>query len=296
MTAKSAKYKIAFTGTNSSGKTTTTLEVTSRLKSQHHYLAECVTSQDRKVTWKDEHFPVNPQAHYGMISGLIYAEVSASLKGDADVVVVDRSILDLYSIALTDHPKHSLITGMRGMIEEWMSTYTKVFYLPPLDYQEDGKRPPNEFRMRTHQTLLNLIPQFPGIEVVHDRTTLMGSVRAHLGIRKDTTPLAADFKWQRIANKLQVNLAVKYPKFSLSDTDVFIFTDDAGIYYEAQSLINLFFGNSASTLLQVPSIHLMGFPAGGEHHVMATAPGEYTLCVASDPGETVLVAEEKYWQ
>lgn len=223
---KSAGYKIAFTGTNSSGKTTTALEVTARLKAENHYLAEVVSSQDRKVTWKDDHFPVDPRAHYGMISGLIYAEVAAELKGDANVVITDRSVLDLYAIALTDHPHHPMVTNMLPMIKEWMSTYSKVFYLPPLEYQEDGKRPPNEFRLRTHATLmklLNTVPEFSCVERITDRSTIMGTVRKHLGIGSPHPAiLELPAKMQWLANKINVRLFVKDQAWSNSDLDIWV--------------------------------------------------------------------------
>ena len=108
---KLAKFKYAFTGTNCSGKTTMALAIAARLK-RHAQLAEIVCSQDRKISWKDDYFPFTPIAHYGMITNLIHAEVAASLKGDADVIITDRSVLDLYAIACTDHGKHSMIASL----------------------------------------------------------------------------------------------------------------------------------------------------------------------------------------
>ena len=71
---QSSKVKIAYTGTNCSGKTTAALDTTVRLKLAG-VLAEVVSSQDRKISWKDDHFPVDYRAHYGMMTNLIHAEV-----------------------------------------------------------------------------------------------------------------------------------------------------------------------------------------------------------------------------
>lgn len=222
---KSAKFKLGFTGTNCSGKTTTALEVTARLKAEHHYLAEVVSSQDRKITWKDDHFPVDPRAHFGMITNMIHAEVQAELKGDAKVVITDRSALDLYAIALTDHPDSPMIQALGHAVDAWSKTYTRIFYLPPLPYQEDGKRPADDFRMRTHATLMTLIEsgRYPNVVMIQDRTEIMSKVRDALGLQSPNPRIIGeDEKWQCIANEFGVPLVVKQPKWASSDYDVWI--------------------------------------------------------------------------
>jgi len=223
MTPNSSKYKLAFTGTNCSGKTTMALEVTTRLKSEHHYLAEVVSSQDRKISWADAHFPVDPRAHYGMITNLIHAEVQAELKGDAAVVITDRSVLDLYAIALVDHPNSALIAALRPTVEAWVSTYTQIFYLPPLVYQADGKRPPDDFRMKTHTSLIRELTAgtYPNVTMVSDRSTVMSQVRATLGLAsKNPSILAEAEKLQYIADAAQVTLYAKPRNWASSDLDV----------------------------------------------------------------------------
>lgn len=268
----SSSNKIAFTGTNSSGKTTMALEVTARLKAENHYLAEVVSSQDRKVTWKDAHFPIDPRAHYGMISGLIYAEVAAELKGDAKVVITDRSVLDLYAIALTDHPTHPMVLNMRPMVDAWAESYSKIFYLPPLEYQEDGKRPPNEFRMRTHATLLELLGkgQYPNVEMISDRTTVMRKVRDHLNIGSlHPTILGFTEKMNYLAADLQCNLYVKPPKWSTSDIDLWFEPGCPNAplpsYEDVRSKLAYIFGTPAK-------FDVMFIPPGCAHVVQAEHP------------------------
>jgi len=257
---KSSEYKIAFTGTNCSGKTTTALEVTGRLKSEHHHLAEVVSSQDRKITWADVHFPVNPVAHYGMITNLIHAEVQAMLKGDATTVITDRSALDLYAIALTDHPDSEMVKALGVMVKSWMTTYTKVFYLPPLPYQEDGKRPADDFRMRTHATLMNLIQSgdYPNIERIEDRTQIFKKVRGVLGLQSpNPVILAESAKWQFLADSLSVPVAVKSGRHG-SDIDAWCLlshTDDVTSFHSRNLalFVDTVFGRGAP-------VDLMTFP------------------------------------
>lgn len=222
---KSAKFKIAFTGTNCSGKTTMAMDVCARLKYQHQ-LAELVSSQDRKITWKDDHFPVDPRAHFGMISNLVNAEVQAELKGDAHVVITDRSVLDLYAIACTDHGDHPMVIGMEGYILAWMKTYTKVYYLSPLPYQEDGKRPADDFRMKTHATLIALADkyQLPNFVKI-DRQEVYKDIQNLLGISAIKPIYAETAKWQAIADRLHRFIMIKDEQRSpvSSDVDAWVF-------------------------------------------------------------------------
>ena len=218
---KSAKQKIAFTGTNSSGKTTMAMEVCARLKRDHHVLAELVSSQDRKITWKDDHFPVDPRAHYGMITNLIHAEVQAELKGDANVVITDRSVLDLYAIALTDHPDSTMIKALWQMVLAWSKTYTRIYFLKPLSYQEDGKRPSDEFRMKTFDTLERLLDFHKLPNVIRlERHEIFSDIREVLAVPKANDILYETQKWQFVADTFGVKLVVKHRTTSTSDVDV----------------------------------------------------------------------------
>jgi thymidylate kinase len=273
---KSSRFKVAFTGTNSSGKTTMALETTARLKRQYHVLAEVVSSQDRKITWKDDHFPVDPRAHYGMISNLVKAEVEAELKGDADIVITDRSVLDLYAIALTDHTSDPKVLGMEGYIRSWMSTYTHVIYLPPLEYQEDGKRPPNEFRMRTHETLRQLIKNWnlPNVIDGLSRPEAFQLVLDAVGKTKVTPIFAEREKWQAIARELGVTLMVKKSEWpSTSDTDVWLVLEhwtqmqDGFLLAAAKAAVKTYFGSQVDAeFLTVPDEALACKPSF-EHNV-----------------------------
>ncbi len=270
---KSAKFKVAFTGTNSSGKTTMAMEVAARLKKDYDVLAELVSSQDRKISWKDEHFPTDPRGHFGMISNLVHAEVAAELKGDADIVVTDRSVLDLYAIATTDFPDHPMVRGMEGYIKSWLSSYDLIFYLAPLKYQEDGKRPSDDFRMKTHASLIRLMDEYELPNVVRDmsRPECFREILKLLGVERQTNPVyAADAKWGAIARELGVSLLVKEPKWSsTSDQDVWLILDNfaqfenGALVTKAKTLVETYFGRIDADFMTVPREALTsGLPAG----------------------------------
>jgi nicotinamide riboside kinase len=246
MNPRSSQYKVAFTGTNSSGKTTIALTTAGRLK-ESHVLAEVVSSQDRKITWKDEHFPVDPRAHFGMISNLVKAEVEAELKGDALIVVTDRSVLDLYAIALTDHPDHPWVTqGLWEYVKAWVQSYARIYYLPPLAYQEDGKRPPDEFRMRTHATLRRLIEAHKFENVVEmPREAIFKDITTMIGVHVPNPIYAETEKWQAVAQQLRCSVRVKDQANASSDVDVWVYADSNPLVlrYHAEEIIRAYFGD-----------------------------------------------------
>lgn len=256
-----APYKIAFTGTNSSGKTTMALAVTARLKEQYHHLAEVVSSQDRKITWADKHFPANPLAHYGMITNMIHAEVAATLKGDATTVVTDRSVLDLYSIAVTDHPNDPLIIALAPMVREYAKTYTRIYYLPPLPYQEDGKRPSDDFRMKTHESLRALIIGWglPNLTDGMPRAKVFKDILPRIGIETSKIgngTFLPNEKWQELANHLGATVVAKVPAYlNTSDQDVWVCGTNvnADMIDKAVKWANLMFGPN--------EFHIMAHPA-----------------------------------
>lgn len=255
---KSSKFKFAFTGTNSSGKTSMALDTTARLKFQH-VLAEVVSSQDRKITWKDDHFPVDPRAHYGMICNLINAEVQAELKGDAHVVITDRSVLDLYAIFVTDHPGHYMTKGLEQMVRAWMTSYTRVYYLPPLKYQEDGKRPSDEFRMKTHATLRMLMEKHAFTNVVEiPREYCFKDICKKMGVYTEKPIFAEREKWTAFAKMLGCTVLVKAPKSEISsDIDVWVCTDMPFVnVQQCQLLAESYFGNQVKIDFMVVPKHL----------------------------------------
>lgn len=246
---KSSQFKIAFTGTNCSGKTTMAMDVTARLKYQH-VLAELVSSQDRKITWRDEHFPIDTRAHYGMISNLVNAEVQAELKGDATVVVTDRSVLDLFAIMLTDHPDHPNTRGMEHYVKSWLSTYTCIYYLEPLKYQEDGKRPSDDFRMKTHATLRRLIDEYQlsNLKMI-PRDAIYKDIQSILGVLPKKSILDEDEKWQAVAKTIGCRVFVKTRNSEISsDIDAWVLTDEAdySLIERANHAAAFYFGTSAN--------------------------------------------------
>lgn len=242
-------FKYAFTGTNCSGKTTMALAITARLK-RAAILAEIVSSQDRKVTWKDDYFPFTPIAHYGMITNLIHAEVQAALKGDADVIVTDRSVLDLYAIMCTDHPGHPMTVALEPTILGWMTTYTKVYYLAPLPYQEDGKRPADDFRMATHAMLRRLMAKYALPNVVEiERTEVYKEIAKDMGFHIQAPIFAQATKWQTLADHFRVTVVVKNQNDeTTSDVDVWVLLgvgdalSDTWAASDFSTMCNVYFG------------------------------------------------------
>lgn len=255
---KQAGFKFAFTGTNSSGKTTIVHDLTARLK-MNNVLVEAVTSQDRKSTWDFRHCIQNYHGHYGLMTGLIRAEVEAELKGDADVVLVDRSILDLYSIAITDHPDKDQISKIEEMVLQWASSYTAIYYLEPLQYVDDGVRPSDDFRMRTHANLVKLMenPRLTNLVRI-PRHKIMKDIAQRIGLDLSKPMLQAEKKWQQLSNVFNVRLAVKEAQWSgaSSDIDVFVLSPTPIDVSPIQVAAEQYFGQPVDALLVVDESEL----------------------------------------
>jgi hypothetical protein len=256
---KRNEHKIAFTATNCSGKTQTTFDVASRLK-KRGYLVEVINSLDRKSLWPDAQFPLTIQAHFGTISRLIAAEVEVGLRGDCDLVLSDRSVLDLFSIAMVDHPNDPLMPALKSLVLGWLTTYSKIYYLQPFKYQHDGKRPANDFRMKTHDSLLNIIKtESLSNVVVIPRENIYKDIQQVLGIEVQVPAFAQVEKWQHLATEHKTNVIVKESVFANSDIDVWL--EFGGIRYDLvdrfKKHAEFLFGQSVHVMTTVPNSPLL---------------------------------------
>lgn len=166
MKLNSAEIKIAFTGSVSSGKTAAALETAAQLK-QRHFRVSLVESVDRRHPWDNGYFPQNPQAHVGMITRQIAAEVEATLRADTDIVVCDRTVMDMYAVAMVDHPDSILIQSLEPLVNQWATTYVAAYYLEPFPLHADGFRPDLDFVMRCREEVLGYLRTFVNVRSVN---------------------------------------------------------------------------------------------------------------------------------
>lgn len=231
-TTAGVKYKFALIGTSCSGKTTTAYALTSRLKS-YGILADGVFSQDRKFSFDKKHLLTKEIAQQWMVNNLISKETDTILHDDIDVLITDRSALDLMAYYVHQFPTSVMMQSMLEYVLTYLGTYTKLYYMKPLPYQDDNKRPNDEFRMAVDRQLRSIIESDVPLRL-KDRicflepSKILEDVLLTIGHKKPSvkTRLTRN-DMQFLANVCSTTLLMKHSSFEkaedvLSDNDVFM--------------------------------------------------------------------------
>lgn len=218
------KHKFGLCGTSCCGKTTLSYAILSRLK-KYSILADTVSNLDRTFCW-DIKYIETELAQNWHITNLISKEIERSLREDVDVLVTDRTPLDLFAYYSYQH-NTDLSKAMLNYIKEYIKTYDCIYYLPPLEYQYDNKRPSNDFRLGVDNELKRLIQLEPFSQkvVTIDREDILGDILSKLNFKKPSVKYDLfDDDLQALCDGLKVPLIlkVKSNQDSLSDYDLFI--------------------------------------------------------------------------
>ena len=131
---KFGKIRIAYLGTQGTGKTTAVMDLAARLK-KAGYDVDVVTEVARKSP-----YPINEkgtlQSQIWIFAKMLLEEVESK----ADITIYDRTLLDVFEY--TFRISHDDAELLRPFIQEWMKTYDLLFYMEPrIGYlKDDGKR------------------------------------------------------------------------------------------------------------------------------------------------------------
>jgi hypothetical protein len=196
-----------------------------RLKS-YGILADGLFSQDRKFSF-DKKYIETEAAQNWMVSNLIAKEVDIVLHGDVEVFITDRTPIDLFAYYAYQHDTE-LSRACWAYAKEWAKTYDALYYLEPLPYHDDGKRPSDDFRTAVDNVLVNdLIPQIPNVKHL-TRHSVLNDILRTIGFEKPGVKM--DFTRddaQTLANHLKLRVVVKHRKGvedALSDYDIWLLT------------------------------------------------------------------------
>lgn len=155
------KLKIALIGTSCAGKTTLVHEILSKLK-RYSVLAEGVLSQDRKFTFDRTVLETDINAQYWMVLNIAAKESELLAHTDCDVVVSDRSVLDMYAYLVYQYGEDNAVSRF---VQDWVLTYDRLYLLQPLAYQNDGTRPSDAFRIGVGKLLDKMVESLPNVVV-----------------------------------------------------------------------------------------------------------------------------------
>lgn len=146
--------KIALIGTSCSGKTTTAYNVVGRLRKDGYHAEGCLSS-DRNYTFPQSKLDFMHEAQSYVIMQQAFLELKMAVRDDVDICISDRSTIDFfayYEYCINDKYSPYYI-AMKELAFNWLNTYDIVFYLSPLPWVNDGKRPNDEFRLGVDSTL-----------------------------------------------------------------------------------------------------------------------------------------------
>jgi hypothetical protein len=213
--------KFGIIGTSCAGKTTLAHTLVGRLKS-YGVLADGLFSQDRKFSFAKQ-FLETEAAQNWMVTNLISKEVDITLHTDVDVFITDRTPIDLFAYYAYqfDTP---LSRACWNYVLQWAQTYEALYYLEPLPYQDDTKRPSDEFRLGVDAKLKELIREVPNVRYLARHSVLV-DIMTRANLKKPNVKDYLDRNdLQAIANGLNVKVILKtsLKRDSLSDYDLWI--------------------------------------------------------------------------
>ncbi|MNL19703.1 hypothetical protein D3C87_1409170 [compost metagenome] len=172
--------KFGIIGTSCAGKTTLAHSLVGRLKS-YGVLADGLFSQDRKFSF-DKRFLETEAAQNWMVTNLIAKEVDITLHTDVDVFITDRTPIDLFA-----YYAHQFDTPLSRAcwhyVLQWAQTYDTLYYLEPLPFQDDTKRPPDEFRLAVDRKLNELLVDVPNVMRI-DRHSVLVDIMTKCNLTK----------------------------------------------------------------------------------------------------------------
>jgi nicotinamide riboside kinase len=146
--------KIGIIGTSSAGKTTLCYEALWRLK-YAGVLCDGVLQQDRRFSFDRAQLETDQLAQYSFIANQVKAEADMCLRTNSEILICDRTPLDLYAYYETQYGPNSILFDF---VEKWIrDTFKRIYVLNPLPYVNDGVRPSEDFRNKVNIVLMRIV-------------------------------------------------------------------------------------------------------------------------------------------
>lgn len=222
--ASNGVKKFAFIGTSCSGKTTLCLSALAQLKTMG-VSCDGVLQQDRRFAFDRDQLEQYKEAQYYFICNQVMRETELTLRGHAEVLISDRSVLDLYAYYVAQYGHDD---GLFQLVWSWMETYTTLYHLDPLPYVDDKSRPSDEFRLQVDECLDKMIRGFGGTDRIKrlPRKEIMTDILQKVGkllteVDLAIIPATLEVNAVLIGGSYAFNRATKW-----SDVDVYVRHDD----------------------------------------------------------------------
>lgn len=156
--------KFAIIGTSCSGKTTLVYNVVGNLRKKGLHI-EGITSSDRIYPFEQGKLDYLDSAQSYVIIQQAFLELRSEVRSDIDIILSDRSLLDFFAYYEYCFPEtiHPYFLSLKSLIEHWMESYEEIYYVDPLPWVDDKKRPNDEFRMNVDKILKSYISNYSNI-------------------------------------------------------------------------------------------------------------------------------------
>lgn len=136
---------IGLFGSESIGKTSTAYMLTGRLRT-HGLLAEVVTDSSAAMPFPPDRFDTHPVAWMYVIMRKIERECEYALRSNVEILVSDRTPLDLLTYFRMKHPESDLVEAVDRLMKVWMSRYDLLYFFPAkgTEFRFDSFREPTD--------------------------------------------------------------------------------------------------------------------------------------------------------
>jgi nicotinamide riboside kinase len=162
---------IGLFGSESLGKTSIGYMLTGRLRS-HGVLAEFVTDSSAAMPFEPECFDHYDAAWMYVVAKKIAAECEFALRRNVEVIISDRTPLDLWYYWRMKHPRSSLLPNAHPLVLSWMHQYDALYFLPAAgtEFRYDQFREPTDDSRRTideafQRDLAALSDRYPALTI-----------------------------------------------------------------------------------------------------------------------------------
>jgi len=148
-------------GSESIGKTSTGYMLTGRLRT-HGLLAEYVTDSSAAMPFPPDRFDTHVSAWVYVLMKKIERECEVALRSNVEVIISDRTPLDLFAYFQMKHPEaHAASAAIAPLVDYWVSLYDHLYFFPAAGttFRSEGFREPtDDSRKIIDNTFLNQLP------------------------------------------------------------------------------------------------------------------------------------------
>lgn len=120
---------VGFFGSESIGKTSTGYTLTGRLRT-HGALAEFVSDSSAAMPFPPDRFDTHEAAWVHVLAKKMEREAEFALRSNVDLIVSDRTPLDLLAYARMKHPNSALLAAFEPLVLAYMHQYDALYFFP----------------------------------------------------------------------------------------------------------------------------------------------------------------------